>query len=107
MGKKYRETRKWTPSKVETAFEEKMSENGFSVLGYKECNTFTDYLISKDGTDIEFRIYHNKCPSASLFADTCYQSMVRAYDIKKTYEAVLYDALERWSEDRDSRGDEE
>lgn len=89
MGKKYRETRKWTPSKVETAFEEKMSENGFSVLGYKECNTFTDYLISKDGTDIEFRIHHDKCPSASLFADMCYQSMVRAYDIKKAYEAVL------------------
>lgn len=85
MSKRFTETRKWTPSKVEVAFENKLVENGFTVLGYKEAQSLTDFLIEKDNIKIEFRMYH----SASVNANQCYKSLARAYDIKKEHEEVV------------------
>ena len=80
MRKTWSIDRKWEISKIELLFEELLKDNGFNVLGIKEYQTKTDYLIEKEGTECEFSITHidNKKSRAKL----CYENFVRCYDIK-------------------------
>lgn len=46
MKKQYNE-RKYEATKTEIRFEELLKANGFNILGVKEYNSKTDYLIEK------------------------------------------------------------
>lgn len=78
--------RTWEANKIELLFEELLKKNGFNVIGIKEYQSKTDYLIGKDGTECEFSIPHidNKKSRAKL----CYKNFVEYYNIKVEYERL-------------------
>ena len=86
MKKTWSIERTWEANKIELLFEELLKENGFNVVGIKEFQSKTDYLIEKDGTECEFSIPHidNKKSRAKL----CYENFVKCYDIKVEYERM-------------------
>lgn len=78
MNKKWKKTRSWEMSKNEIKFEELLKNYNYTIKGYKEYNSKTDYLLSKDGVDIEWSIYHdNKIDVVGLF-----KSLENSYNLK-------------------------
>ena len=56
--RKWTTERKWAPSRAESKFEELLAANGFKVLGIREYQSKTDYLIEKDGIQQEYGFFH-------------------------------------------------
>ena len=72
--------RKYDTTKVEIRFEELLQENGFEVVGVKEFNSKTDYLIEKDGVECTFSIHHtdNKPSRGNI----CFKAFIDYYNMK-------------------------
>lgn len=70
-------------SKVEEKFEELLKENGFNVLGVKEFNAKTDYLIEKDGVECTYAIHHidNKLSRGKQ----CFKAFIDYHNINVEY----------------------
>lgn len=93
MRKTWSTERQWEISNAELFFEKLLKENGFLVIGIKEYQSKTDYLIEKDGTECEFSFPHidNKKNRVKL----CYDNFVRFYGIKVEYEKLKIQAKEQ------------
>lgn len=86
MGK-YTLTRKWESSKEEKAFEKLLQKEGFKVVGIKEYQSKTDYLIEKDGTQVRFDFLY--IGGGLKQAKLSFNSLVRLYEVKKQYDALI------------------
>lgn len=89
---KYYKTRKWEVSIKERQFENALVRDGYEIKGLREFKGgMTDYLISKDDVEFEFRYYRdtkmNDTQVVKLVGD--YYKLNRAYnDLLKSTEGV-------------------
>lgn len=91
MKAKMTTTRKWTPTNKEVQFEKALLNNGFAILGYKEYCGHTDFVLEKDGTEIEYRFSNeHDVPVAD-----CIKAVIQYYNIKKEYETLKKIAEEK------------
>lgn len=91
MKAKMTTTRKWTPTDREVQFEKVLLNNGFNILGYREYCSHTDFVLEKDGTELEFRFAHeHDVPVAD-----CIKTVIQYYNIKKEYETLKKIAEEK------------
>lgn len=84
MNKKWNQKRKWDASTTEQKFENKLSKNGYTIIGFREYQTFTEYLIKKEGIEIEYRIYHQHDSKA----DEHFKTFEMFYNTKKQLEEI-------------------
>lgn len=86
MKKNWSSERKWEMNKVEIRFEKLLKENGFNVIGLKEYNSKTDYLIEKNGIECTYAIYHvdNKPNRGNAH----FKTFVEYFNIKAEYERL-------------------
>lgn len=78
------QNRKWEASASEKKFEQLLADNGFMVVGIKECQTLTDYKIGKDGVFQDYRLYHE----GSVSAEDHYKGFLRFWEIRVQYEQL-------------------
>ena len=62
--RKWTTERKWDKHPREERFEQLLADNGFTVLGIREYQSKTDYLIEKDGIKQEYALWHTNKSSA-------------------------------------------
>ena len=79
MKRTWTKERRWECSILELAFEKLCEENGYNITGYQEYNSKTQFLIEKDGVEIEYCIYH--VPEVDN-AKLVFNNMVRFYEVK-------------------------
>lgn len=90
---KWKTERKWDPTKQEIDFERRLKENRYVVVGLKEYQSKTLYLIQKDGIEIEFDLVQDKRTGDKIFS-----IFERSFEIKKESEDLdkkLRDFMER------------
>lgn len=80
MKKQYSE-RKYEATKTEIRFEELLKANDFNVLGVRQYNERTDYLIEKDGIKCEYSVY--ALDNKAKRGDNCYTLFNEYYDLKR------------------------
>ena len=88
--KNWKTERKWDRTKMEISFEKLLEENGYAVVGFKEYVGMTDYLISKNGTEFEWRVYNDKNANAKkTFAsfESAFDMKLKLDELKKEYAA--------------------
>ena len=56
--KKWCPTRQCDATKPKIRFEKLLAYNGYTVLGYKEYASFTDFLIEKDNFKCDYKIHN-------------------------------------------------
>ena len=84
MKKQWKTEKGKYPSKEQINFENLLKENGYEILGAKEYSTKTDYLITKDGTEIEHSIEHvGKDASKAHFS-----TLQRRFEVKREVEEL-------------------
>lgn len=58
MKKAWATTRNWERSKAEVKFEELLQTNGYTIEGYREYQSKTDYKITKNDISVEWSVPH-------------------------------------------------
>lgn len=86
MGNKYTTERKKNRNKNEAILEEYLTENGYSFQ-IKEYQTKTDYLILKDGLELEFTVHNIDGDRVKAFNN--------AWGINKEYQELKQMCKER------------
>ena len=80
MKKQYSE-RQYEATKTEIRFEDLLKANGFNILGIKEYNSKTGYLIEKGSIKCEYSVY--ALDNKSKRGDSCYNLFNEYYDLKR------------------------
>lgn len=78
MKRTWTKERRWECSPVEKKFEQLCQEYGYTITGYQEYNSKTQFKIEKDGIEIEYCIYHESGINAKLV----FNNMERFYEVK-------------------------
>lgn len=81
MKRAWTKERRWECSKAERQFEKLLHDHGYIIEGYREYNSKTDFLISKDGITITWCIHHEK----GVNAVNVFNSFIRYYDLTIEY----------------------
>ena len=83
MKRQWEKEYKWELTKVESAFDKKLKENGFNILGVRMYISKTEYKIEKDGVEVEFAILR-EAKNIGL----TWKVFVECYEIKKEYDSL-------------------
>lgn len=75
--------RKWEISKGEQHFIDLLTENGYTIKGFKEWQSKTDYLIEKDGVEQQYSFEHTGNSKAKAQQD--YKVFEMFYNTSKQY----------------------
>ena len=89
MNKKWRTERQWDANHSETAFEEIMVENGFTVKGIKEYISRTDFLFEKDGVEIEWHFYAPAYDSSKVDFEKVDMNVKMATDMWEMHKKLI------------------
>lgn len=79
--------RKWDASKTELAFERLVTEHQYTILGVKEYQSKTVYVIEKEGTVCEFSI-GSGVPNSEKRAKDCFDTFEKFFGVQKKYDAA-------------------
>ncbi len=83
MKRKWDNDYKWDLNKTEKAFDKKLKENGFSILGVRMYISKTEWKIEKDGVVMEYAIDKEATKSALVW-----KVFINYYNTCKEYHKV-------------------
>lgn len=83
MKQKWTNDYKWDMNKIESAFDTKLRDEGFTILGVKQYMSKMEWLIEKDGVQLPYTIM----AEATNF-DLTWDVFMSTFDLYKKYQEL-------------------